>query len=83
MTQRTAANMASAPIFKDVPPRQLDIIAALFDMKAVEKGEVILRKGDLAEGLILVSSGLVSVFTTEAVSTAHGAQVSCFVLCAR
>jgi CRP-like cAMP-binding protein len=74
MTQRTAANMASAPIFAGVPPRQLDIVASLFGMRAVEKGEVILRKGELADGLILVSSGLVSVFTTESVSTAHGAQ---------
>ena len=57
-----------------MPPRQLDIVASLFGMRAVEKGEVILRKGELADGLILVSSGLVSVFTTESVSTAHGAQ---------
>ena len=53
------------PLFQSLSPAQLASVGAHARWKVCEKGEVIVRQGDLADSFFVIASGQVKVYMTE------------------
>ena len=53
------------PLFSNLSPSQLDSMGAHMAMRVVEKGEVILRQGDVADSIYIIVAGQVKVYMTD------------------
>ena len=63
--RRTAliATLRQSRMFADLSPENLDAVAEVCALKSLEKGEMLFREGDKAEGFYVLQSGAISVFT--------------------
>lgn len=53
------------PLFSDLTPKQLDSIGTHMAMRVYEKGDVILRQGEVADTLYIIVAGQVKVFMSD------------------
>ena len=53
------------PLFGDLNASQLDSIGAQLAMRVYEKGDVILRQGDIADSLFIIVSGQAKVYMSD------------------
>lgn len=53
------------PLFSNLSPAQLQNIGARTAMRTVERGEVILRQGDIADSIYIIIAGQVKVFMSD------------------
>jgi len=53
------------PLFSNLTPAQLDTIGARMTMRTAEKGEVILRQGEIAETIFIILAGQVKVYLSD------------------
>lgn len=53
------------PLFSNLSPSQLNSIGARMNMRTIEKGEVILRHGDVAETVFIIIAGQVKVYMSD------------------
>ena len=53
------------PLFSNLSPAQLDNIGAQMTLRTVEKGEVILRQGEVAETIFIIIAGKVKVYISD------------------
>ena len=53
------------PLFNKLSPAQLDSIGAHMTLRTVEKGEVILRQGEIADTLYVILAGQVKVYISD------------------
>jgi len=53
------------PLFSNLSPAQLQCLGARAAMRTVEKGEVILRQGDVADSIYIIIAGQVKVFMSD------------------
>jgi CRP/FNR family transcriptional regulator, cyclic AMP receptor protein len=61
-----ATFLKSIPYFSVMNPVELETIKPLFSEKTVQRGEVILREGEVSDTLFFVEGGAVKVFKTSA-----------------
>lgn len=64
------------PLFSNLSPQQLDNIAAHMTTRTVEKGEVILRQGEIAETIFIIIAGQVKVYMSDEPDTRREVIVS-------
>jgi CRP/FNR family cyclic AMP-dependent transcriptional regulator len=64
------------PLFNNLSPEQLDNIGAHMTMRSVEKGEVILRQGDIADTIFIIIAGQVKVYMSDEPDTRREVIVS-------
>lgn len=53
------------PLFSNLTPKQLDSIGSHMAMQVYEKGDVILRQGDVADTLYIIVAGQVKVYMSD------------------
>ena len=53
------------PLFSNLSPPQLDNIGTHMTMRTIEKGEVILRQGELADTIFIIIAGQVKVYISD------------------
>ncbi|MEO8101192.1 MAG: Crp/Fnr family transcriptional regulator [Betaproteobacteria bacterium] len=53
------------PLFSNLSPAQLDSVGKRMTMRTVEKGEVILRQGEIAETFYIIVAGQVKVYMSD------------------
>ncbi len=53
------------PLFNNLSPAQLDSVGAHMTMRTAEKGEVILREGEVAETIFIIIAGQVKVYMSD------------------
>jgi CRP/FNR family transcriptional regulator len=58
--------LKSIPYFSVMSTAELEAVKTLFSEKSVQRGEVILREGELSDTLFFVATGAVKVFKTSA-----------------
>ena len=58
-------SISVVPLFGNLSPSQLDSIGAHAALRVVEKGEIILRRGEIADSCYLIVSGQVKVFMSD------------------
>jgi CRP/FNR family transcriptional regulator, cyclic AMP receptor protein len=58
--------LKSIPYFSVMSPVELEAIKPLFSEKTVQRGEVILREGEVSDTLFFVEAGAVKIFKTSA-----------------
>ena len=58
--------LKSIPYFSVMNPVELETIKSLFSEKTVQRGEVILREGEMSDTLFFVEAGAVKIFKTSA-----------------
>ena len=58
--------LSAIPMFNNLNSAQLAHISAHAAVRAVEKGEVILRQGDIADSCFVILSGQMKVYSTDA-----------------
>lgn len=58
--------LSAIPMFSNLNSAQLARISAHAAVRAVEKGEVILRQGDIADSCFVILSGQMKVYSTDA-----------------
>jgi CRP/FNR family transcriptional regulator, cyclic AMP receptor protein len=58
--------LKSIPYFSVMNPVELETIKPLFSEKTVQRGEVILREGEISDTLFFVEAGAVKIFKTSA-----------------
>jgi CRP-like cAMP-binding protein/rhodanese-related sulfurtransferase len=55
-------DLLKSPIFRDMPPEQLDVIARAVENKVVPENGIVFREGDPADSFYIISSGKVRIF---------------------
>lgn len=53
--------LAEVPLFKDAPPRALEIAAAAVRTRRLEEGDVLFQEGDEGEALYILASGAIKL----------------------
>ncbi len=56
-----SARLQTIPFFSGVSLRHLDYLGQLFRVRAYERGEIIVREGELGDAFFLISAGTVQV----------------------
>jgi len=64
------------PLFSDLSPAQLDSIGAHMTMRTVEKGEMIIRQGEVADTIFIIIAGRVKVYMSDEPDTPREVIVS-------
>ena len=55
--------LARIPVFADIPPDELDLLASALDVVNLKSGDILFREGEVSEHLFVVSSGILEVIT--------------------